>query len=177
MAEPFIGEIRAFGFNFAPIGWLQCNGQLLAVQQFAPLFSIIGTTYGGNGTSTFALPNLQGETAMHQGAGPGLTPRTLGQTFGTDSVTLIVQQMPSNNHMLAGAIAGAGSQRVPKATNQALLGGCNPGQVYTNTLTPQVAFSPKAIGATGNAQPHNNLQPLLVLNFCIATEGIFPTRD
>ena len=177
MSEQFIGEIRAFGFNFAPIGWLQCNGQLLPIAQFDALFAIIGTTYGGNGTTNFALPNLQGETAMHQGTGPGLTPRTLGQTFGTDSVTLTGQQMPSHNHMLFGAGTADANQSVAKATSQAQLGGGNPGQVYTATATPPVAFSPKAIGTTGQSQPHNNLQPLLVLNFCIATEGTFPSRN
>lgn len=176
MSTPYIGEIRTFGFNFAPYNWAFCDGQIIAISQNTALFSILGTTFGGNGTTTFGLPNMQGNAPMHWGNGPGLTPRTLGEQLGSASVTLTAQQLPAHNHMAIGGTAG-GSQQVAKITPQAELSSGNPGQIYSTTITPQVAFSPKAIGVSGQSQPHNNLQPLQAVNFCIALYGVFPSRN
>jgi microcystin-dependent protein len=178
MATPYIGEVRIFGFTFAPIGWAHCDGQLMAIAQNQALFAILGTTFGGDGQSSFGLPNMQGNAPMHWGNGPGLTPRVLGEKIGEASVTLTVQEMPSHNHMFTAAqTPGDSTKLVPTPTSDALLSSSNPGAVYSATTTPAVAFSSKAIGFTGQSQPHNNLQPLLVLNYCIALEGIFPSRN
>lgn len=177
MAEPYLGEIRIFGFSFTPRGWASCNGQLVSIAQNSALYSVLGTTFGGDGQTTFALPNMQGNAPMEWGSGPTLTPRTIGQVLGEPNVTLIVTEIPSHNHMLYGATTTDATQSVPTPTPLAQLGGGNPGQVYTTTATPPVAFSPKAIGPAGQSQPHDNLQPMLVLNFCMAMEGLFPSRN
>jgi len=177
MADPYIGEIRIFGFSYAPLDWAYCDGQLLPIAQYQALFAILGTTFGGNGQTNFALPNMQGNAPMHWGNGPGLTPRTLGQLLGTTNVTLTNQEMPAHNHMFYGATAGDPAQWVPQPTNQAQLSSATPGQVYTSTATPQVAFSPKAIGPAGQSQPHGNLQPLLTMNFCVCLYGVFPPHN
>ncbi len=171
--DPFIGEIRIFGGNFAPRGWAFCNGQIMAIAQNSALFALLGVTYGGDGRTTFALPNLQGRFPMYQGAGPGLTPRVLGETGGTASVSLQQQEIPAHQH---------GMNAAPSAT--------------TGTPGPTVALSPVGSGASayrqpgnrvamdslavvpaGGGAPHNNVQPYLALNFIIALEGIFPPRS
>jgi microcystin-dependent protein len=181
MSTAFVGEIRCFGFNFAPTGWAQCNGQIMSIQQNAALFSLLGTTYGGNGTTTFALPNLQGQVPMHWGNGPGGFDTVLGEVQGSTSVTLISGQMPMHNHTVtASAIAaGAGSERTAIPTAQTYLGSsANPNAAFQLPApTINAAFSPKAIGITGNSIPHENMQPYLVLNFCIALQGVFPSRN
>jgi microcystin-dependent protein len=177
MSEPFIGEIRSFGFNFAPIGWLQCNGQLLAIAQFDTLFAILGTTYGGNGTTNFALPNLQGQSPMHWGTSPGLNTQ-IGQVMGQSNVTLTLSQMPAHVHAVMVAVAGVKEERTPAPSSASFLSSSQPpNRAYVAAPTSfNAPFSPKAIGVTGGSQPHENMQPYLVLNFCIATEGIFPQR-
>ena len=177
MSEPFIGEIRAFGFHFSPIDWAFCDGRLLPISQYTALYSVIGTTYGGDGQTTFALPNLQDRAAMDWGNGVGLTPRQIGQVTGSPSVSLLVTQLPGHMHVLSGADGNTATQTTPTPSQTAYLGQSNPGSAYTKNVTPNQAFSPKAIGNNGGSQPHNNMQPLLTLNFCIALNGIFPSRN
>jgi len=178
MSEAFIGEIRAFGFNFAPFGWAQCNGQLLPISQNTALFSILGTTFGGNGTTNFALPNLQGLSPMHWGTSPGLNTQ-LGESLGQSNVTLTVNQMPAHIHSVLPAAPGEKDERSPMPTSASFLSSSQPpNRAYVSSpSTFDAQFSPKAISATGGSQPHENMQPYLVLNFCIALEGIFPSRN
>ncbi|MBI1202383.1 MAG: phage tail protein [Rhodopseudomonas sp.] len=179
MAEPFIGEIRCFGFNFAPRGWAMCNGQLLNISVNTALFSILGTTYGGDGRATFGLPNLQGQSPMHPGSGAGLN-TVIGEPLGSPSVTLIVSEIPQHSHMISAAQieAGGGSERSAGPVATSYMARSGGGAIYQAApSTPNLAFSPNSIGMTGNSESHNNMQPYLVLNFCIATEGVFPTRN
>ncbi|WHM40899.1 tail fiber protein [Streptomyces sp. BPTC-684] len=169
MSEPFVGEIRMVGFNFAPRGWAQCNGQLLPISQNTALFALLGTTYGGDGRTTFALPDLRGRVPLHQGAGPGLSPRTLGESTGAETVVLTAGQLPSHTHTLKGAATRQDTNRV---TGAAL---SNSG--YYSTQTPTADMHPEAVAATGGSQPHDNVQPVLCVNFVIALEGIFPSRS
>ncbi|TXI40972.1 MAG: phage tail protein [Nitrosomonas sp.] len=172
MSDPYIGEIRSFGFNFAPVGWAQCNGQLLPISSNTALFSILGTTYGGDGRTTFGLPNLQGNVVMGAGTGGGLSNRTLGESGGTVTETLTMQQIPPHTHP-ANAHPGNGNKPTPAGNFWAQdLGGSKeygdsaPAQMSAGTVTP-----------TGGGQAHNNLQPYLVLNYCIALRGVFPPRS
>ena len=173
MSDNFIGEIREFGFNFAPYGWALCNGQLLSISQNTALFSLIGTYYGGDGISTFALPNLQSRVPIHQGQGVGLSPYNLGQQGGTESVTLTTQQMPQHNH---GANTVSGSPAGASRPSNAYPGAATSGSVYS-TAAPDSTFNTNFIGFAGNSQPHNNIQPYLCINFCIALQGIYPSRN
>lgn len=175
MSDTYIGEVRAVGFSFAMRYWAFCDGQIIPIQQNTALFSILGTTFGGNGTTTFGLPNMQGNAPMSMGAGPGLSPRTLGELAGTTSVTLTVQQMPMHNHAVVAVKAPAGSETAGPVSGSTI-DSSSPGKLYTNTATPPVAFSPKAIGPAGSSQPHSNVQPLTVLNFLICQYGLFPQR-
>ena len=178
MADPYIGEIRAFAFNFAPRGWAFCDGALLAIPQYTALFSVLGTIYGGNGSSTFGLPDMRGRGAMHWGSGAGLTQRVPGEMFGEDSVTLTSSQIPAHIHILnGGTITGTSTQKVAVPTSQAMFSTSAPGSAYFTDATPAVPFSPKAIGVSGGSQPHANNQPRLSLNFCISLSGIFPSRN
>jgi microcystin-dependent protein len=171
MSDPYIGEIRAFGFNFAPVNWATCTGQLLSISQYTALFSILGTQYGGNGTTNFALPNLQGNVPLHQGEGPGLTPRTVGETGGEATVTLTAAQMPAHNHVAA-CNSGNGTAYAPGGNVWATdAGGANEYAPAGNA-----AMAPSALSATGGNQPHDNMQPSLAINYCIALAGIFPPR-
>jgi microcystin-dependent protein len=174
MSEPFIGQIMMFGGNFAPRGWALCNGQLLSIAQNTALFSILGTTYGGNGQTTFALPNLQGRLAMHPGNGPGLTPRTLGETAGSETVTLVNNQMPAHNHLLA-CTSNPASQTQPEGH---ILGAesASATQVYSSEQ-PNQNMNPMSISASGGSQPHDNMPPFQCVNYIIALEGIFPSRN
>ena len=176
MSEQFIGQIDLFSFGFAPKGWAPCNGQLLAINQNQALFSLLGTTYGGNGTTTFALPNLQGQVAVSQGQGPGLQNYNMGQQGGIESVTLTSAQMPSHSHSLAGDDE-KGSAVIPKTGYFAMPN--NDPAVLTlygpaNNLVP---LNPGSVTGAGGNQPHTNLQPCLALNYCIALTGIFPSRN
>lgn len=179
-AEPYIGEIIMFAGNFAPRGWALCNGQLLSIAQNTALFSILGTTYGGNGQTTFALPNLMGRVPLHPGQGPGLTNRILGESSGEENVTLLNNQMPAHNHSLNVA-TGSGTSGTPAGNVLAVGVGTNnhgeavPVQGYA--AAPDAGASPSAIGVAGGSQPHNNMPPYLGINFIIALEGIFPPRD
>lgn len=175
MATPFIAEIVMFGGNFAPRGWAFCQGQLLSIAQNTALFSLLGTTYGGNGQTTFALPDLRGRVPMQQGSGPGLTPRVLGEQGGTETVTLLITQMPAHNHtavISTKANTGSGNDTLP-TNNYWTEGNYNTG---TNTQMNPAAVQ-ATIGISGGSQPHNNMQPFLALNFIIATQGIFPSRN
>ena len=178
MSDPYIGEIRAFGFHFAPAGWMFCNGELLSISQYQALFAVIGTIYGGNGTTNFQLPNFQSTAPLGQGSGPGLTPRPIGEPVGEAAVTLTLAQMPGHNHILTSYQGQTATQSVGTPTATVFPGNSNPGQTYsdtTNALTQ--TFSPKAISFNGGSTPHNNIQPLLVMNFCICYNGIFPVRN
>lgn len=172
MADQFIGEIRIFGFTFAPVGWATCDGQVLPISQNTALFSLLGTNFGGNGTSNFSLPNLQGCAAISQGAGPALTPRNVGESGGTASVSLISAEMPSHTHAVYVA-NGAGSQADRANASGNVLG--LPADA-TYATGAQVQMSPASTQLAGGSQPHNNMQPYLTINFCIALQGIFPPR-
>ncbi|WP_224240286.1 phage tail protein [Hyalangium gracile] len=176
MSEPYIGEIRMFAGNFAPRGWAFCNGQLLSIAQNSALFSLLGTTYGGNGQTTFALPNLQGRVPMHWGTGPGLTPRTLGESSGSESVTLISTQMPAHTHSLH-ASGTQGDQFTPEGHVPAMLINSTgqPENAYSATIN--TTMNAAAIGAAGGNQPHNNMQPYQCVSFIIALQGIYPSRN
>ena len=168
MSEPFLGEIRTFTGNFAPNGWALCDGRVLPIAQYTALFSLLGTTYGGDGKVTFGLPNLQGNAPMHWGDGPGLTPRTIGETDGSSTVSVIVTEMPGHTH-LVGASQSSASALSPTDN---VLGDASlyAGPPYTQAL------SPLAFGPAGGSQPHDNRQPYLALTFIIALQGIFPSR-
>jgi microcystin-dependent protein len=160
MSEPFLGEIRTFGFNFAPQGWAMCNGQTMSISQNTALFSLLGTTYGGDGITTFALPNLQGRVGIHMSS---FHPQ--GEVAGQEAHTLTSQEMPAHTHAI-----NAGED---ETTNRPAAAFAARGGVYTKT--PNATMAPT--GITGSFLPHNNMQPYLVLNFCIALEGIFPSRS
>jgi microcystin-dependent protein len=174
VADPFVAEIRIFPFNFAPRGWAFCDGQLLPISQNTALFSLVGTFYGGDGKSTFALPDLQGSVPVHHGQGPGLSRYDVGQLGGSDAVTLLQSEIPSHSHALR-ANPQLGDSPSPAADRAiARLGSINVYQTTSNAnLTPMAAES---LPPAGGSQPHNNLQPYLTLNFCIALQGVFPPR-
>lgn len=170
MSNPFVGEIRAVGFNFAPKGWAFCDGQLLPISQNTALFSLLGTQFGGNGTSNFALPNLQGSVPMGQGNGAGLSSRTIGEAAGEVAVTLNTSELPVHTHA-AHAVAGAGNQVAPGNNETAEVRGF----LYSATAGQFMALN--AAAPVGGSQPHNNLAPFLTVNFIIALQGIFPARS
>lgn len=172
MSDAFIGEIRMAGFNFAPQGWAFCNGALHAISQNPALFALLGTTYGGDGQTTFALPNLMGRIPLHQGQGPGLSTHFIGERGGAEAVTLLESQMPGHAHALA---AAAGGTRTSAAAGNLLASG--EADVYARPGGSPVTLSPFQLDAAGGGQPHFNLQPFLVVNFIIATVGFFPSRN
>ena len=175
MADPFVAEIRIFPFNFAPKGWAFCDGQLLPLSQNTALFSLLGTTYGGDGKSTFALPDLQGSAAMHPGQGQGLSLRDLGEIGGSETVTLLVSEMPFHTHSLQAFQTVGGDQLGPNANGQSLPAKSDNGALYNTGA--QVTMAPQALAPAGGSLPHNNMQPYLTLNFCIALQGVFPPRQ
>jgi microcystin-dependent protein len=164
-----------FGFNFAPVGWAECNGQLLPISQNTALFSLLGTQFGGNGTTNFALPNLQGSFAVHQGPGEGLTPRSMGEVGGSATVTLNVNEMPTHNHLVK-CSNKAGTTIDPTGAIFAAAPTGNP-PAYAAATGPWVDLSPQAVSNAGGGEPHENMQPYQVLNFCIAMQGIYPPRS
>jgi len=175
MSEPFVAEIRIFAGNFAPRGWAFCDGQLLPISQNTALFSLIGTTYGGDGRSTTALPNLQGRAPMHPGRGPGLTARRLGQRGGVETVTLSEAQMPQHNHTLRASVEN-GEQG--SLTAMVSLGRSRGGPLYQqNTSSNLVDMASQGLPDTGGSQPHNNMQPFLTINYIIALVGLYPSRS
>ena len=171
MADPFVAEIRIFPFNFAPRGWAWCNGQLLPLSQNTALFSLLGTTYGGNGKSNFALPDLQGRAPMFWGQGPGLSLHDLGETGGSQTVSLLESEMPAHGHGLMAQVV-PGDAQTPAGTAFARAIGATP---YM-TPGPVTVMSDLALSPAGGDQPHNNMQPYLTLYFCIALQGVFPPR-
>jgi microcystin-dependent protein len=177
MSDQYLGEIRMAAFNFAPIGWATCSGQLLSISQNTALFSLLGTYYGGNGTSNFALPNLQARAAMGYGNGAGLSQRFWGETGGEYSVTLINNQMPQHNHPAA-CISGGGSLDSPNVPGNAVWAadGAGRGVNLYATVTSTVSMNPMAVQVNGGNLPHNNVQPCLAITFIIALQGIYPQR-
>lgn len=173
MTEPFLAEIRIFAGNFAPRSWAFCNGQLLSIAQNTALFSLLGVTYGGDGRTTFGLPNLMGRAPMHWGDGPGLTPRVLGETSGATSVTLTTNTMPAHTHNLMASSSPA-SGRDP--TNNPLARSRGGNAYQSNVNQNVVSLAQQAVMPNGGSQPHNNMQPYLGLTFIIAIQGIFPSR-
>jgi microcystin-dependent protein len=176
-SEPFIGEIMIFGFDFPPRGYASCSGQLLSISSNTALFSILGTTYGGDGRVTFGLPDLRGRAANGQGQGPGLSPKTLGEVSGQENVTLISTQMASHNHIVS-CNNGDGDKSTPVGNVFAGPGADRDLYWYNNGNTGSPAtMAPNALGNTGGNQPHNNMMPYLAVNFCIALQGVFPARN
>jgi len=171
MADPFVAEIRILSCNFAPTGWAQCNGQILPISQNTALFSLLGTTYGGDGKSTFALPDLRGNAPMHPEQGPGLSDHDLGEASGVETVLLLQSEIPIHTHSV-NVSQGDGFDQTPQSSKHATGIGIIP--YGTTALDTQLA--PQAIGLTGGGLPHNNMQPYLTLNFCIALQGVFPQR-
>jgi len=171
MADPFVAEIRIFPFNFAPKGWAFCNGQLLPISQNTALFALLGTVYGGDGKSTFALPDLEGSAAMHPGQGQGLSLRDLGQIGGSETVTLLQSEMPAHTHVMRASEAEA-LERGP--AGQMVAQGVSVGQYAVPGPLVPMAF--QALPPAGGSLPHNNMQPYLTLNFNIALQGVFPQR-
>jgi len=171
--DPFVAEVMIVGFNFAPTGWAQCNGQLLPLSQNTALFSLLGTMYGGDGKSTFALPNIQGSCANHQGQGPGLSAYFVGQQGGSSAVTLLQSEMPIHTHS-ANANIGLGTLGTGNA-NTTFARSVN-GNAY-KTGAANTALAPQSLAPAGGSLPHNNMMPYLTLNFVIAMQGVFPARN
>ena len=171
--DPFVAEIRIFPFNFAPKGWAWCDGQLLPLSQNTALFSLLGTTYGGNGKSNFALPDFQGAAPMHPGQGPGLSLHDLGEMGGSDTVTLLEAEIPSHAH---GAMANLNPSNLAAPTSARSLARSAPGSAYKASPTANASFAPEALAPAGGDQPHNNLQPYLTFYFNIALQGVYPPR-
>jgi microcystin-dependent protein len=180
MSEPFIGEIRAFPFNFAPKGWAKCDGTLLPISQNTALFSLLGTAYGGDGQSTFALPNLRGAAPLGQGQGPGLSQRVLGEVGGSETVTLLTAQVPSHTHTVAvassDAIAVAQSNPAANTVFGESQARARSAGYVSDLSAASVELSPSMVGPAGGSAPHNNMPPYLTLNFCIALQGVYPAR-
>ncbi len=175
MADPFVAEIRIFPFNFAPKGWAWCDGQLLPLSQNTALFSLLGTTYGGNGKSNFALPNLQGRAPMHPGQGPGLSLHDLGETGGSEIVTLLESAIPLHTHAMRASSDVADNNVTAGKMPAKPLGRGN--TLFVTTASPLVSMADVALAPAGGNQPHNNLQPFLTFYFCIALQGVFPPRS
>jgi microcystin-dependent protein len=169
MSDSFVGEVRAVGFNFAPVGWMLCNGQLLSIAQFSTVYALLGTTYGGDGQTTFALPNLQSRIPIHQGTGGGQT-YVMGQVAGVESVTLTIGSYPSHTHVLSESTNAAAGGQGP--ANNAVCGGK---PLYTSDAANQ-NMNGSMIGASGSSLPHDNIQPYLVLNWIISLYGVYPSQ-
>lgn len=175
MTNPFLAEIRIFPFNFAPVGWAFCDGQILPLSQNTALFALLGTTYGGDGKSNFALPNMQGNAPMFYGQGPGLSLHDIGETGGSDTVSLLESEIPSHSHSL---LASPLPADVDTPDPTMALARTNPALLYTPPAgVTAVQMDPNVIAPAGGDQPHNNLMPYLTLNFCIALQGVFPPRS
>jgi microcystin-dependent protein len=170
--DPFVAEIRIFPFNFAPRGWAFCDGQLLPLSQNTALFSLLGTTYGGNGKSNFALPDMQGNAPMHPGQGPGLSLHDLGETGGSETVSLLESEIPSHSH----AFQASNSDGISQGPQDQLMAGGVGGVSMYASPGALTQLSDNALAPAGGDQPHNNMQPYLTLNFCIALQGVFPPR-
>jgi len=171
--DPFVAEIRIFPFNFAPRGWAWCDGQLLPLSQNTALFSLLGTTYGGDGKSNFALPNLQGRAPMHPGQGPGLSLHDLGETGGSETVALLESEVPAHAHQIR-AVSEPGDLADPTGRSLARSSAGNPYETVANANL--VTMAPETLAPAGGGQPHNNMQPYLTFYFNIALQGVFPPR-
>lgn len=171
MSSPYVGEIRMFGGNFAPVGWMFCSGQTLPISENEVLFNLIGTTYGGDGQETFNLPDLQSRVPRHMGTGPGLSTCTIGEASGVESVTLSVQQIPVHNHPLLGSSGGATTQD----PQDQVLANSAP-TIYFNLPDNPAPLKPAAVSPTGGSQPHENVQPYLTINYIISLFGVFPSQ-
>ncbi|HKF49543.1 MAG TPA: tail fiber protein [Terracidiphilus sp.] len=177
MSNPFVAEIRVYPFNFPPKGWAFCDGQVLPLSQNTALFSLLGTTYGGDGKSNFALPNMQGNASMHPGQGPGLSLHDLGETGGSDTVSLLESEIPSHTHQAKASVAfedkntaqGSSLAKTKAGTGEA-------GNIYNTATSGLVNLNDNCIAPAGGDQPHNNMMPYLVLNWCIALQGVYPPR-
>jgi microcystin-dependent protein len=176
MSNPFVAEIRIFPFNFAPKGWAFCDGQLLVLSQNTALFSLLGTTYGGDGKTTFALPDLQGAVPLQQGQGPGLSLYDLGEQTGSDTVTLLTSEMPGHTHTMEADFDHFNAKAT--SPNGAVLVNDSPKLTFANAPTaPNLQMmNPAMISVAGGSLPHNNLMPYLTLNYCIALQGVYPPR-
>jgi microcystin-dependent protein len=175
MADPFVAEIRIFPFNFPPKGWAFCDGQILPLSQNTALFSLLGTTYGGDGKSNFALPDLQGRAPMHPGQGQGLSPRDLGEISGSPTVTLLQSEMPVHPHTMRAA-SDVADNNSPQGNTAAPPAGRG-NNLYITANSPLLPMNPMALTPSGGDQPHNNMQPYLTLSVCIALQGVFPPRS
>jgi len=176
MSNPFIAEIKMFAGGFAPRSYAFCNGQILSIAQNTALFSLLRTTYGGNGTTTFGLPDLRGRGAIQQGQGPGLTQYRLGQQAGTETVTLTTAQLPQHSHTPQASSTAGNSANPSGNTWVASVGGRTPPPLYSNTA-PNTLMNATALAAAGGGQPHENRQPYLAINYIIALQGIFPSGN
>jgi microcystin-dependent protein len=172
--DPFVAEIRIFAFNFAPKGWAFCDGQILPLSQNTALFSLLGTTYGGDGKSNFALPDMQGNAPMHPGQGPGLSLHDLGETGGSDTVTLLESEIPSHSHPWTASNADSTDQSPNQNLLASGLGGVT--MYATAASNPTVPMADNTLAPAGGDLPHNNLMPYLTLNFCISLQGVYPPR-
>lgn len=172
MVDPFVGEIRIMGFNFAPRGWAGCNGQLMPISQNTALFSLLGTMYGGDGKSTFALPDFEGTAPMQWGQGPGLSDQAQGQQGGSETVTLLESEIPQHTHSLGGSTLD-GRSGDPAGNVLATASGATP----YSTAAPDTTMAPTALAPSGGSAPHSNMQPYLTMNFCIALQGVYPPRS
>jgi len=176
MSTPYVGEIRLFGFSRVPNGWFPCDGSLQSISEYEVLFTLIGTTYGGDGQSTFAMPNLSGRVPMHWGAGPGLTPRVIGELSGTETVTLTTNQMPAHSHVMSATTAAANATAIGSTVE---LGALSGDTMYATDVTGANGFATSLASTTmaGGNQPHDNLMPTLTVQYCIAWAGIFPQQS
>ena len=176
MSTQFLGEIRMFGYTFAPRGWMDCNGSLLAISQYDALFSLLGTTYGGDGQSTFALPDLRGRLPISQGQGPGLSNYVIGQVAGAETVTVLSTQMPAHSHT---AVATSASANVGSPGTTVLPGAISSDTLYTNDVTNLVpnVMAASSVSLAGGSAPHENCMPTLTVRYCIAVEGIYPQQN
>jgi microcystin-dependent protein len=176
MADPFVAEIRIFPFNFAPKGWAFCNGQILPISQNTALFALLGTVYGGDGKSTFALPNMIDRAAMHPDQGPGLSQHFLGEEGGSQFVTLLVSELPAHAHFVGRAKADAGDATAPTNAVWAQSAAGRGGAALYHEKPATGKVNPNSLAPTGGSLPHNNMQPYLTLSYCIALQGVFPQR-
>lgn len=175
--DPYVGEIKLFAGNYAPIGWALCNGQIMHIQQNPMLYSVIGNIYGGDGKTTFALPNMQGMAPMGQGAGPGLTPRNIGDEVGGTTQTLTIQQLPSHTHVPNGTSVSSTTTAKADPTNNTWGSEGANAQFKPYASSVNAAMNPLALNTTGGSSAHNNMQPFLTLSFIIALEGVFPPKQ
>lgn len=175
--EPLIGQIALFAFGRVPKNWMLCNGALLPISQYQALFALIGTTYGGNGTSTFALPDLRGRIPLHNGQGPGLSPYTIGEVGGQETVTLISSQMPMHSHALAASSANPAVDATATPSDQVVLATASTAQRYSVSPGLPAMLAMQSVGPSGGSQAHSNMMPSMVMNYCIAVTGIFPSRS